>query len=64
MMGLASQEIIPIPFATGIFLFLSVKNIDESERVLHDYIRYYNEERIKPKLNNLSPVQYRVQYLT
>ncbi|WP_372651567.1 IS3 family transposase [Aggregatibacter actinomycetemcomitans] len=62
MMGLASQEI--IPFATGIFLFVSVKNIDESERVLHDYIRYYNEERIKPKLNNLSPVQYRVQYLT
>ncbi|WP_411675258.1 IS3 family transposase [Aggregatibacter actinomycetemcomitans] len=43
---------------------MSVKNIDESERVLHDYIRYYNEERIKPKLNNLSPVQYRVQYLT
>ncbi|WP_155721258.1 IS3 family transposase, partial [Aggregatibacter actinomycetemcomitans] len=29
-----------------------------------DYIRYYNEERIKPKLNNLSPVQYRAQYLT
>ncbi|WP_422387077.1 IS3 family transposase, partial [Aggregatibacter actinomycetemcomitans] len=27
------------------------KDIDESERVIHDSIRYYNEERIKPKLN-------------
>lgn len=40
------------------------KDIDELERAIHDYIRYYNEERIKPKLNNLSPVQYRAQYLT
>ncbi|WP_162616830.1 IS3 family transposase, partial [Aggregatibacter kilianii] len=39
-------------------------NIDELERAIHDYIRYYNEERIKLKLNNLSPVQYRAQYLT
>ncbi|MBN6063799.1 hypothetical protein HYE62_05765, partial [Aggregatibacter actinomycetemcomitans] len=23
------------------------KDIDESERVIHDSIRYYNEERIK-----------------
>ncbi|TYB20942.1 IS3 family transposase [Aggregatibacter actinomycetemcomitans] len=40
------------------------KDIDELERAIHDSIRYYNEERIKPKLNNLSPVQYRAQYLT
>ncbi|KYK77935.1 integrase [Aggregatibacter actinomycetemcomitans serotype e str. SC936] len=40
------------------------KDIDELERAIHDYIRYYNEERIKPKLNNLSPMQYRAQYLT
>ncbi|EHK90853.1 integrase catalytic subunit [Aggregatibacter actinomycetemcomitans RhAA1] len=40
------------------------KDIDELERAIHDYIRYYNEERIKPKLNNLSPVRYRAQYLT
>ncbi|WP_126372997.1 IS3 family transposase [Avibacterium volantium] len=31
---------------------------------LHKYIRYYNELRIKPALNNLSPVQYRAQYFT
>ena len=28
---------------------------------LHEYIRYYNEDRIKLKLNGLSPVQYRQQ---
>ena len=39
-------------------------DIDELERAIHDYMRYYNEERIKPGLNNLSPVQYRAQYLT
>ena len=39
-------------------------DIDELERAIHDYIRYYNKERIKLGLNNLSPVQYRAQYLT
>jgi putative transposase len=28
---------------------------------LHDYIRYYNHDRIKLKLKGLSPVQYRTQ---
>jgi transposase InsO family protein len=28
---------------------------------LHEYIRYYNNDRIKLKLNGLSPVQYRQQ---
>ena len=28
---------------------------------LEDYLRYYNEERIKEKLNGMSPVQYRTQ---
>ncbi|SUB26673.1 transposase InsO family protein [Avibacterium gallinarum] len=39
-------------------------NVVELEEVLHEYIRYYNEVRIKPALNNLSPMQYRAQYLT
>ncbi|MFZ6849961.1 IS3 family transposase, partial [Undibacterium sp. RuRC25W] len=26
-----------------------------------EYIRYYNHDRIKLKLNGLSPVQYRTQ---
>ncbi|MBB5272030.1 transposase InsO family protein [Quisquiliibacterium transsilvanicum] len=28
---------------------------------LHDYIRYYNEDRIKLGLGGLSPVAYRMQ---
>ncbi|EMU4484935.1 hypothetical protein EEC63_10100, partial [Neisseria gonorrhoeae] len=30
---------------------------------LHEYIRYYNNDRIKLKLKGLSPVQYRIQSL-
>jgi len=36
-------------------------SIEELESKLHDYIRYYNHDRIKLKLNGLSPVQYRTQ---
>ncbi|MDU9405440.1 IS3 family transposase, partial [Pseudomonas sp. zfem004] len=28
---------------------------------LDEYIRYYNHDRIKQKLNGLSPVEYRAQ---
>lgn len=38
--------------------------VDELEAALHEYIRYYNNDRIKLKLKGLSPVQYRVQSLT
>ncbi|HSU46716.1 MAG TPA: IS3 family transposase, partial [Arthrobacter sp.] len=30
---------------------------------LHDYIRWYNTDRISTKLKGLSPVQYRAQAL-
>lgn len=36
-------------------------SIDELEIGLRNYIRYYNHDRIKLKLNGLSPVQYRTQ---
>lgn len=36
-------------------------SIADLESRLHDYIRYYNHDRIKLKLNGLSPVQYRTQ---
>ncbi|PJG83441.1 hypothetical protein CVP04_04770 [Caviibacterium pharyngocola] len=39
-------------------------NIAELEQTLHNYIRYYNEERIKLSLKNLSPANYRAQYLS
>ncbi|MGE6109955.1 IS3 family transposase, partial [Aeromonas sobria] len=29
-----------------------------------EYIHYYNHERIKAKLNGLSPVQYRTQAMS
>jgi transposase InsO family protein len=38
--------------------FSSVAQLQEG---LHDYIHYYNHQRIKLKLKGLSPVQYRIQ---
>ncbi|MDM1031686.1 transposase [Neisseria meningitidis] len=38
-------------------------SVTELEAVLHEYIRYYNNDRIKLKLKGLSPVQYRIQSL-
>ena len=36
-------------------------SLAQLERTLHEYIRYYNEERYSLKLKNLSPVAYRTQ---
>ncbi|RPD82982.1 IS3 family transposase [Neisseria weixii] len=38
-------------------------SVTELETALHEYIHYYNHERIKLKLKGLSPVQYRIQSL-
>ena len=35
--------------------------MNELEKVINDYVRYYNEERIQLKLKGLSPIQYRKQ---
>lgn len=37
------------------------ESIDELKVAIDEYIHYYNNERIKTKLNGLSPVQYRAQ---
>ena len=37
----------------------SFTSIDELEKAINDYVRYYNEERIQLKLKGLSPIQYR-----
>ena len=37
------------------------KNTDELIQTIHQYIQYYNNERIKIKLKGLSPVKYRIQ---
>ncbi|WP_038198535.1 IS3 family transposase, partial [Xenorhabdus bovienii] len=36
-------------------------SIYELEKTITDYIYYYNHDRIKIKLNGLSPVEYRTQ---
>lgn len=36
------------------------KNYDELIRKIKEYIKWYNEERIKVKLNGMSPIQYRL----
>ncbi|MEH6993427.1 IS3 family transposase, partial [Neobacillus drentensis] len=38
-------------------------NIEHFERELADYIHYYNHKRMKAKLKDLSPVEYRIQVL-
>lgn len=39
-------------------------NIEELQAGLRRYIHYYNHQRLKLKLNGLSPVQYRIQALS
>jgi len=44
--------------------FFYLKTFDSVERLeagLVEYIRYYNEDRIRLKLKGLSPVKYRKQ---
>ena len=36
-------------------------SIEQLEKAIVDYIDYYNNRRIKLKLNGLSPVQYKIQ---
>lgn len=36
-------------------------SIEELEQQIHDYIDYYNRERIQAKLKGLSPIQFRTQ---
>lgn len=46
-------------------LFYRVRflNVEALEAALHEYIRWYNCERVSTKLEGLSPVQYRAQAL-
>ena len=41
------------------FHLASPDSVDELEAGVHDYVRYYNHERIKLGLQWLSPVGYR-----
>ena len=37
------------------------ESIEHFLKELDEYLRYYNEDRIKEKLNGMSPVKYRTQ---
>ncbi len=43
------------------FRLVTPEGIDELEEGVHDYIHYYNHERIKLRLQGLSPVRYRLR---
>lgn len=38
------------------------RDVSHFEQELHDYIKYYNEKRIKLRLGGKSPIQYRRAY--
>lgn len=45
------------------FLYLQdFESVEDFEKQLHEYIRYYNEKRIKSRLGGKSPIQYREAY--
>ena len=46
---------------TELFYLEKFDSIDQLKKAIVDYIDYYNNRRIKLKLNGLSPVQYRIQ---
>ena len=57
----AAIESFFVRMKTDCFHGKSFTSIDELEKVINDYVRYYNEERIQLKLKGLSPIQYRKQ---
>ena len=45
-----------------LFYIKKFKTIKELKREIEQYIRYYNNVRIKSNLNKMSPIQYRAHY--
>lgn len=45
----------------GIDLFYTqkFKSIEELKKEINEYIKYYNNDRIKSNLNKMSPIKYR-----
>ncbi|AIQ34020.1 transposase [Paenibacillus sp. FSL R5-0345] len=40
-----------------------IRNMDEAQRKIEDYIRFYNQHRPQRRLNKLPPVEYRKQLI-
>lgn len=47
-----------------LFYLKKYSSVDELKTEISDYIKYYNNDRIKLNLNGMSPIQYRAHYLT
>lgn len=58
----AAMESFFATLKTEFFYLNKFTSLDELECGLKQYIQYYNHDRIRLKLNGLSPVQYRTQF--
>ncbi|NGM72335.1 IS3 family transposase [Sphingobacterium sp. SGL-16] len=45
-----------------LFYIQKFNSIAQLKREIKEYIKYYNNERIKSNLNKMSPVEYRTHY--
>ena len=45
-----------------LFYLKKYKSIDQLKKEIHEYIIYYNNDRIKSNLNKMSPIKYRTHY--
>lgn len=45
-----------------LFYIMKFRNINHLKLEIKEYIKYYNNERIKLNLNGMSPIQYRAHY--
>ena len=57
----ARWERIYLEEGTELFHLEKFDSVEQPEKAIVEYIDYYNNRRIKLKLNGLSPVQYRIQ---
>ena len=45
-----------------LFYLKKYNSIDQLKNEIDEYIKYYNNERIKSNLNKMSPIKYRTHY--
>ena len=45
-----------------LFYLNKYKSITQLKKEIKEYIKYYNNERIKQNLNGMSPIEYRANY--
>ena len=59
----AAMESFSGTLKSELFYLNHFENVEQLQAGIHEYIHYYNHERIRTKLKGLSPVQYRNQAL-